>query len=184
VEGKSEHHLNRPWAVALHQQHLFIADNGNHRVQVFSTETGKLVKSINKWTTIGAGNSEEMTLSHPSGLLIEGDNLYVAELGNKRVSVFSATEFTYRGYFGKKGDASGCFQVCILSNVSRRKTSFRETNIFVLLLRHQLDWPTGRRHEKSASPISIAIASQCLRHFKNMGLGFFQKVFTVFNRVC
>jgi DNA-binding beta-propeller fold protein YncE len=65
------------------QDRLYVADTGNHRVQVFTPE-GKLLYG---WG--GAGSDPGQFLS-PSGIAVgAGDEVYVADTGNDRVQVFA-----------------------------------------------------------------------------------------------
>ena len=143
-DGSSAAHLSRPWGVALYGDRVFVADMDNHRVQVFDRNTGAFVHTIAQrgdgdgqldnprcdalvfyfdtvptisncsLAFVSQRHNMRFVLHRHSGVCVGGDNLYVAELGNHRVSVFSCVEFTFRGSFGRKGDAAGCFQVCSL----------------------------------------------------------------------
>lgn len=74
-----------PRSVALgDDERLFIADSGNHRIQIFSPEG----KSIGCFGKLGSGPGE---LRNPGGVVLglQGE-LYVADTGNDRVEVFDA----------------------------------------------------------------------------------------------
>lgn len=81
---------------------IYIADNENHRIQVF-TERGDLVRQFGKY---GEGRGE---LKYPSGISIGSNGLlYVAELYNYHVSVFTP-DGTFLTSFGNgtKGNEPG-----------------------------------------------------------------------------
>ncbi len=93
--GSDRGQFNNPGAVALdHQGHLFVADTGNNRVEVFTTE-GKYVASY------GSGNCSIAIKSHPSyalgqfcnprGLDVWNSTLFVVDSGNHRVQVINLT---------------------------------------------------------------------------------------------
>ncbi len=73
----------RPVAVAVSKTDLYVADIVNHRVDIYSTETGKLSKSL------GRPGSREGDFYYPSGVAVgPGGRIYVADMMNARVQVF------------------------------------------------------------------------------------------------
>ena len=97
---------------------VYVADHGNHRIQVFS-ECSKFLKMFGR---CGDGRGE---LSGPVGVAIDSNNiLYVGNSGNDRVSVFTSTgafvtSFGSVGQFkGPRGVAcnGGVVYVCDFSN--------------------------------------------------------------------
>ena len=86
--------LNHPWDVAVHQGEVFVADNGNHRVAVFSQD-GELIR------TIGSHGTGPGQFRYPTGVAISPDGeLYVSECGNGRVQVLTP-QGAYIRVFGK-----------------------------------------------------------------------------------
>lgn len=99
---------------------LFVADCGNHRIQVFDANTGNFVRTIGEGRGAGPGQ-----LSGPSGIVLKitaipktlGDGeqepsedvrLYVADHGNSRVVCFSALTGRYLRLIGAgKGSGPG-----------------------------------------------------------------------------
>ena len=62
---------------------IFVADNGNHRIQIFSGE-GEYVGMF------GGKGSLDSQLSNPCGLSVDSDgNIIVADSGNKLIKIFS-----------------------------------------------------------------------------------------------
>eukprot|EP00322_Chrysochromulina_rotalis_P029239 CAMPEP_0115834230 /NCGR_PEP_ID=MMETSP0287-20121206/3577_1 /TAXON_ID=412157 /ORGANISM="Chrysochromulina rotalis, Strain UIO044" /LENGTH=331 /DNA_ID=CAMNT_0003287661 /DNA_START=15 /DNA_END=1010 /DNA_ORIENTATION=- len=81
---------------------LFVADQINGRVVVYDTNTMEHMR------TFGSRGSEPGCLEYPCGIALKGEEVYVAEYGNHRISVF-----TKRGVFvrilGGEGKAPGQF---------------------------------------------------------------------------
>jgi len=63
---------------------LFVADCNNHRVQVLNGKTGAWIRNIGA----GEGNKDG-ELNEPSDIEIVGNEIYVLENGNSRISVFN-----------------------------------------------------------------------------------------------
>jgi sugar lactone lactonase YvrE len=94
------------WPVAISSRKdlqglVFVSDTGNDRVQVFE-RTGKLVRII------GGHGKEDGKLDRPMAIAFDpsGTVLYVAENGNRRISVFAAASGRLLGKIGEP-DASG-----------------------------------------------------------------------------
>ena len=86
--------LSHPWDVAVHQGEELVADNGNHRVAVFSQD-GKLIR------TIGSQGTGSWQLRHPTSVAISPDGeLYVSDCSNGRVQVLTP-QGAYIREFGK-----------------------------------------------------------------------------------
>ena len=94
-KGAAADQLSNPLGVALHEPPLgsdqptllFVADYGNHRVQVFDADTGALVR------TIGQDGEALGQLNHPTAVTVhpgaDGEMiLFVTEYGNNRVQAF------------------------------------------------------------------------------------------------
>jgi DNA-binding beta-propeller fold protein YncE len=83
TSGMARGQLLNPCSAAWgREDRLFVADTGNHRIQVFTPE-GKLLYS---WGKPGSGPGEFL---FPQGIAVsENDETYVADTGNDRVQVF------------------------------------------------------------------------------------------------
>jgi hypothetical protein len=75
-----QHNFPSPQSVALHRDHIFILTE--HEVQVFLT-SGQFVR---KWGCRGSGLGE---FRNPWGITATEEQVFVTDLGNKRVQVFS-----------------------------------------------------------------------------------------------
>jgi len=83
-------HFYSPGRVAVDGDgQIYVADTSNHRVQVFS-QFGVLESTLGSASVREAGDDNEH-LFVPRGVTITGDNIYVADTGNERVQVFSAS---------------------------------------------------------------------------------------------
>lgn len=73
--------LNSPEDMFLHGKDLYIADSGNHRIVIYSLDTGKI-------TVFG-----EEELSKPTGIAVAEDGtVYVADYGAEQVVIFSDSQ--------------------------------------------------------------------------------------------
>lgn len=77
--------LNFPTDVAIHPErtHVFVADRGNHRVQIYRLD-GSYVGQLGEGFGAQAGQ-----LSHPAGVAFTNGHVVVADSGNHRLQRFS-----------------------------------------------------------------------------------------------
>ncbi|MGQ0561862.1 MAG: SMP-30/gluconolactonase/LRE family protein [Gemmatimonadota bacterium] len=78
--------LNNPWAVAVSDDNLYIADQLNHRVRVVNLRTGLIATYAGTGTTRFTGNGRaagETSVSSPSGLTVSPFGyLYISDWGH------------------------------------------------------------------------------------------------------
>ena len=80
--GRNNGQLSDPHGVAFDSHnHLYVVDNGNHRVQKFDINGNYLLQFGSKGTGDGQLNS-------PYGVTVHNDKVYIADYSNKRISVF------------------------------------------------------------------------------------------------
>jgi DNA-binding beta-propeller fold protein YncE len=94
--------LNAPAAAAIGPADglVYVADRGNHRVQVF-TARGALVRTFGAW---GQGDGE---LAYPAGLAFDArGRLWVSDTRNHRLAAYTA-EGTLRGYVTQGSEGVG-----------------------------------------------------------------------------
>ena len=96
-KGMGEGMLIGPMGMAVTaKDEVVVADNQNHRVQVFDSN-GTFLRSF------GHQGKNAGEFSCPDGIVIDKDgNIFVADRGNHRVQMFSREE-TYLGSFGGNG---------------------------------------------------------------------------------
>ena len=81
---------------------VYVADSGNHRIQVFDAN-GNFLR---KWGTTGAGDGQ---FNEPKGIEVDGyGRVYVADTFNHRVQVFD-TMGNFLGKWGTNGGGDGEF---------------------------------------------------------------------------
>ena len=91
-----------PRCVAIHDNGDIYVGSCDHCIYVFD-QTGQLKN------TIGSSGSGDGQFSHPNGLTIKGDVLYVADGGNHRVQkLTSSGKFLHK--FGQQGSGQGQFK--------------------------------------------------------------------------
>ena len=98
-KGRAPGELYHPNGVAIHEatHQIFVANYTNRRVEIFS-ETGEFISQLG---VVG--------LSHPCGIAIHGDSLYVSCLGDDTVSQFSLIEMCHVRRIGGEGSRNGEF---------------------------------------------------------------------------
>jgi sugar lactone lactonase YvrE len=100
--GSGAGQFNGPEQVAVVGNEIYVADISNNRVQRFNKTTGAYVSQF------GAPGTGPGQFSNPSGLVYNPINglLYVSEVGNDRVQVFSTTGI-YQFQFSAPGAGNG-----------------------------------------------------------------------------
>ena len=84
-KGCGNGQLHYPTEVTIdHDNHMYVADNCNHRVQKFTID-GKYLLQFGSELSEGSSDGQ---LKHPRGLALHDHKVYVADSGNKRISVF------------------------------------------------------------------------------------------------
>ena len=86
-EGIGVKDLNYPTGVAFDksQKNIIVADRDNHRILIYSTKSGELVK------TIGSRGRKAGQFDGPSGVFVDGEGrIIVADWNNHRIQILSA----------------------------------------------------------------------------------------------
>ena len=98
-QGRGPGELDWPSGVAIHDEthQIFVANQGNHGVEIFS-DTGEFLYQL------GVGQ-----LSQPYGIAIHGDSVYVSCLGDHTVSKFSLAKMCRVRRIGGRGSNNGQF---------------------------------------------------------------------------
>jgi YVTN family beta-propeller protein len=91
-----------PGAVDPVNNHLFVTDTGNHRVQVLDTGSLAVVATIGVTGVAGADNAH---LDRPGGVGFDSSTgrLFVADTANQRVQIFDSKSFAYVATIGTTG---------------------------------------------------------------------------------
>jgi len=106
VAKADDAHFSGPAAGAVDtaNSHLFIADTGNHRVQVLDTGSLAVVATIG---TAGVASSDNAHLDAPQSVGFDPatGHILVADSGNDRIQIFDAKSFGYLATLGTSGNA-------------------------------------------------------------------------------
>jgi sugar lactone lactonase YvrE len=94
----------RPQSIVVdHQDHVWVADACNHRIQVFEV-TGTEARLVKTWGRQGSALGE---LNYPYGLQLDGQgHVYLCEFGNHRVQKFTL-DGELVGWWGHNGRRDG-----------------------------------------------------------------------------
>ena len=158
--GRGDGQFRFPRGVAVDSTgNVYVADQGNHRVQKF-TSTGTFVT---KWGTEGGGDGQ---FFYPGGVAVDSTgNVYVADEGNNRVQKFTSTG-TFVTKWGTEGDGDGQFDgpqgvavdsrgnVYVADTYNSRVQKFTSTGTFVT------KWGTNDLFGgdgQFASPLGVAV---------------------------
>ena len=98
-KGRAPGELNNPFGVVIHEdtRQIFVANRFNDTIEIFS-ENGDFISQL----LVGQ-------LSHPWGIVICGDSLYVSCRGDHTISHFSMIEMCRVRRTGGKGSNNGQF---------------------------------------------------------------------------
>jgi tripartite motif-containing protein 2/3/tripartite motif-containing protein 71 len=105
-KGKGDNSFCAPFSCTLSSDHIFVADYGNHRIQVFSKDTLTYIK------TIGGSSSTihtESNLNHPISICYNDrlDYIYVADYYHHRIQIYNAESGDWIRSIGDNGGRSG-----------------------------------------------------------------------------
>jgi len=97
--GSAARMLRKPWGVAVNERNeIAVTDNGNSRIQLFSSD-GIFLRSF------GKKGDKQGELNWPAGIAfdIKNENIFVVDSSNYRVQLFS-DQGEYLNQFGSKGN--------------------------------------------------------------------------------
>ncbi|KAL1508003.1 hypothetical protein AB1Y20_007601 [Prymnesium parvum] len=110
--GSGEGELHDPQSLLVVGDHLLVTEWGNHRISVFEKSTLAFERHIGQTSdehgdpVEGSGPGE---LDQPCDVAIHGDELFVADTWNHRISVFDLSDGSFRRSFGERGTSPGQF---------------------------------------------------------------------------
>jgi DNA-binding beta-propeller fold protein YncE len=101
AEDSSEEELSPPSGFCFSSEgHLLLADDFNHRVQIYDSQSNLL-------HSFGSKGKEPGQFQYPKGIAVDSDgNIYVADSWNHRIQKFDS-KGTHLHSFGTCGDAKG-----------------------------------------------------------------------------
>ena len=156
--------LKYPWDVTVHNGGVFVADNGNHRVAVFSQD-GKLIR------TIGSQGTGPGQFISPTGVAISPDGeLYVSECSNGRIQVLTP-QGVYIREFGKgqlsnqhKLLFSGDKHVLVADHSNHRVAVFNQDGALVSSL-PCANYPVGLAVDQKGDLLVACFGGKCVQIF-------------------
>ena len=120
-EGSGDGEFLRPRGVTTNSTHIFIADTGNHRIQIFD-DMGNYAGQFGSISS-DFGTIDDGTFNAPIGIATNSTHLFVSDSGNNRVQVFDFNG-NFVAKFGSSGSGDGQF-------FSNRGITANNTHIFV-----------------------------------------------------
>jgi hypothetical protein len=111
-----------PFGIAVDATRVFVGEQNSDRISVFSPTTGAFMRAFGKDVGgagvntcaapasschVGTQGDGAGQLHSPGGLAVSGDDLFVADAVNNRISVFSASTGDFVRAFGKDVGGSG-----------------------------------------------------------------------------
>lgn len=97
VSGADNDHFDQPHHIAIDDNdHLYVADAGNDRVQIFDS-THVYVATIG---VSGESGSDNAHFNWPTGVHVGSGRIYVADRENWRVQIFDQATRSYQGTIG------------------------------------------------------------------------------------
>jgi len=97
VSGSDNSHFNQPYRIAIDgSDNLYVADAGNHRLQIFSSSHA-YVATIG---VAGESGSDNGHFNWPTGVHVDASKIYVADRENWRVQIFDRTTRAYQSTLG------------------------------------------------------------------------------------
>ena len=92
--GSDAGEFNQATCLTVDDEFIYVADSGNHRIQVFSASSGSFKYSIGKVdNSSGSGEREFYT---PWGIVVDSNTIYVGDGINNRIQAFNiASSYEY-----------------------------------------------------------------------------------------
>jgi len=148
--GSGDGEFNQPWGITLDKdENIYVADWKNHRIQKLSPD-GKFLMAFGEYGTIPAAEDafavtylgpylsstapavypKAGLLNHPTDVAVDPDgDIYVADWGNHRVSIFDANGKPLTNLMGDAQIMSKWGQQSIDANPDMRKALRRVKNL-------------------------------------------------------
>lgn len=109
--GTGDYQLHAPAHIVIDDDVLYVADRGNHRVQIYDIQfspsyTLTYVATIGQ---TGVRGSDNHHFNAPRGVAVDANYIYVADTGNDRVQVFRKADRTYYATIGGPGQEDDRF---------------------------------------------------------------------------
>ncbi len=109
--GTGNNQFRGPAHIAIYQDYLYVADRGNHRVQIYRIQFSPY--ALTYQATIGqtgVSGDDNAHFDDPTGVAVDEDYIYVADRLNHRVQVFRRSTRAYVTTVGSYGTGNGQFR--------------------------------------------------------------------------
>ncbi len=100
VSGFDNAHFQQPRRMAVYGNLLYIADGGNHRIQIYNIANPATPVYSATMGVAGQYGSDNSHFNFPEGVTVDSTLIYVADSGNNRVQIFSRTTLAYVATIG------------------------------------------------------------------------------------
>jgi len=168
VFGSANNKFSFPSGIAVDSSgKVYVADTGNHRVQIFPAGGTIATSTIGVTGVFGSANNK---FNSPSGIAVDSSgNIYVADTGNHRIQIFNSTR-NYQATIGTGVAGSGNNQfnfpngvaVDSSGNIYVADTGNKRVQIFDATRTYQATIGTGvagSGNDQFSSPSSVAVDS-------------------------
>jgi len=98
--GTGNTQLCWPRHIAIYGNLLYVADAGNHRVQIFNISTPSAPTYAGTLGTTGSPGSGNNQFDTPQGVAVDANYIYVADTENHRVQIFNRNTLAYVATIG------------------------------------------------------------------------------------
>ena len=100
VAGSDNAHFRSPRHIAIYDNKLYVADAGNHRVQILDVSTPITPTYVATLGTSGVASSDNSHFDYPEGVAVDAGFIYVADSNNNRLQIFNRTTYAYVATIG------------------------------------------------------------------------------------
>eukprot|EP00455_Lapot_gusevi_P030041 TRINITY_DN3221_c0_g4_i6.p1 TRINITY_DN3221_c0_g4~~TRINITY_DN3221_c0_g4_i6.p1 ORF type:complete len:226 (+),score=24.64 TRINITY_DN3221_c0_g4_i6:3-680(+) len=111
ILGTGRHQMRSPVGVTVDSRHVFITDTGNHRVLVYTKQSGTFLYRMQQGR--GSGNNQ---FNNPYSVSVDSEAgvVYVADCNNHRVCVYRSCDGRYIRHFPVlRADNTKAEAVCV-----------------------------------------------------------------------
>lgn len=98
--GSGNTHFQGPRHITIHQNLLYVADSGNHRVQIFDITTPATPTFVATIGVAGETGADNQHLHEPSGVAVDANLIYIADTFNQRIQIFNRSNRSYVATIG------------------------------------------------------------------------------------
>ena len=104
MPGTANNRFHGPRHMAIYNNTLYVADSGNHRVQLFNVSNPMSPTYVAGVGVTGQSGSDNSHLGSPSGVTVDSLFIHVADTWNNRVQIF---HHATQGYAATLGGTRG-----------------------------------------------------------------------------